>query len=130
MRDFSDLSEKEMLALAIGNEEEDGRIYADIAEALRDDFPGSAKVFSEMALEEGDHRRQLIDLYREKFGEHIPLIRRQDVRGFLNRRPVWQIRPLGLETMRHLAQSMELEAMQFYRRAVSRCSDASIRKLL
>jgi len=130
MRNFSDLSEKEMLALAIGNEEEDGRIYADIAEALRDDYPGSAKVFSEMAVEEGDHRRQLLDMYRQKFGEHIPLIRRQDVRGFLQRRPVWQLRPLGLDAMRQLAQSMELEAMQFYRRAVSRCSDASIRKLL
>ena len=130
MRNFSELSERDILALAIGNEEEDGRIYSDIAEGLREDYPATAKVFTEMAAEEGEHRRQLIDLYRQKFGEHIPLIRRQDVRGFIQRRPVWQLRPLGLDAVRNLAQSMELETSRFYRQAASRTSDASIRKLL
>ncbi|MGH7102337.1 MAG: iron exporter MbfA [Acetobacteraceae bacterium] len=130
MRDFSDLNEREILALAISSEEDDGRIYADIADELRRDYPGTANVFVEMAAEEGEHRRQLIELYRQKFGEHIPLIRRHDVRGFISRRPVWQIRPLGLETVRKQAQLMEFETTQFYRRAASRTSDASIRKLL
>jgi len=130
MRDFSELSEKEVLALAIGAEEEDGRIYADIAEGLREAYPASAKVFSEMAAEEGEHRRWLIELFQEKFGEHIPLIRRQDVRGFIHRRPTWQTRPLGLDAMRKLAGTMEYEAVAFYRRAMERTSDASVRKLL
>ncbi len=130
MRNFSDLPEREILALAITNEEEDGRIYADIAEGLREDYPASANIFREMAIEEGDHRRQLIALYQQKFGEHIPLIRRQDVRGFIQRRPIWHIRPLGLDAMRGLARSMESEAQQFYLRAAARSEDASIRKLL
>ena len=130
MRNFSDLSEKEILALAISNEEEDSRIYADIAEGLRDDFPGTANVFSEMAGEENGHRRRLIDLFQDKFGEHIPLIRRHDVRGFIERKPVWQIRPLGIDAVRKLAQAMEIETLRFYRLAASRTSDTSIRKLL
>ncbi len=130
MRNFDELSEREMLALAIGNEEEDGRIYADLAEGLRDDYPGTAKVFVEMAGEEGEHRRRLIDLYRQKFGEHIPLIRRQDVRGFIRHAPVWQQRTLGIEQVRKLAQVMEAETQRFYRRAAARSTDASIRKLL
>ena len=83
-----------------------------------------------MAAEEGEHRRRLIELFQEKFGEHIPLIRRQDVRGFIHRRPAWQMRPLGLEAMRKLAETMEYEAATFYRRAMERTSDASVRKLL
>jgi rubrerythrin len=130
MRNFSDLSEKEILALAISNEEEDGRIYSDIAEGLRDDYPGTANVFTEMAAEEGEHRRQLIELFQRKFGEHIPLIRRHDVRGFSQRRPIWQFRPLGLDAVRRLAQNMEVETSRFYRKAASRTSDASIRRLL
>ena len=130
MRNFSDLTEREILALAIAAEEEDGRIYIDIAEGLRENYPSSAQVFMEMAAEENEHRRDLIDMYREKFGEHIPLIRRQDVRGFLQRKPVWQTRPLGLDAVRDLAESMELEATTFYHRAAARTSDASIRKLL
>jgi len=130
MRDFSDLSEREVLALAIANEEEDGRIYADIAEGLRETYPASAKVFSEMLGEESEHRRRLIELYRQKFGEHIPLIRRQDVRGFLSHKPIWQIRPLGLDAVRDLAESMEIETQRFYRRAAARTTDASIRSLL
>ncbi|HEY2133730.1 MAG TPA: ferritin family protein [Acetobacteraceae bacterium] len=130
MRNFDELSEKEVLALAIGNEEEDGRIYSDIAEGLRGDYPGSAKVFSEMAAEESEHRRRLLDLYREKFGEHIPLIRRQDVRGFVTRKPVWQLQPMNLDVVRKHAEQMELETASFYRRAAARSADASIRKLL
>jgi len=130
MRNFSDLTEREVLALAIANEEEDGRIYADIAEGLRDDYPASANLFTEMGAEEGEHRRRLIELYQEKFGEHIPLIRRQDVRGFVQHKPVWQIRPLGLESVRQLAETMEVETQRFYRQAASRTTDASIRRLL
>ncbi len=130
MRDFSDLTEREILALAIANEEEDGRIYLDIAEGLRLEYPGSAKVFTEMAGEEGDHRRRLLDLFREKFGEHIPLIRRTDIRGFIRHKPVWQIQPLNLKAVRMLAESMEEETQHFYRRAAIRSQDVSIRKLL
>ncbi|MGH7042860.1 MAG: iron exporter MbfA [Acetobacteraceae bacterium] len=130
MRNFSDLTEREVLALAIANEEEDARIYADIAEGLRETYPASARVFSEMLTEESDHRRRLIEIYRQRFGEHIPLIRRQDVRGFLTHKPVWQTRPLGLDAVRALAESMELETQRFYRRAAARTTDASIRSLL
>jgi rubrerythrin len=130
MRDFSELSEREVLALAIGAEEEDGRIYIDISERLRDEYPASANVFIEMAGEEGEHRRKLLDLYREKFGEHIPLIRRQDVRGFLNRKPVWQMPKPSIDDIRSMAESMEVETQRFYRLAASRATDVSIRKLL
>jgi rubrerythrin len=130
MRNFSDLSEREILALAIANEEEDGRIYLDLAEGLRGDFPATAQIFQEMAEEESTHRRDLLALYQEKFGEHIPLIRRQDVRGFLTRKPVWQIRPLSVEAARALMQSMEMEAERFYSRAAARSQDVSIRTLL
>jgi rubrerythrin len=97
------LSEREILALAISLEEEDERVYADFFEGLRQDFAGSAAVFERMRREESEHRRRLIELYRQKFGEHIPLIRRQDVKGFVQRTPVWLIRPLGLETVRKQA---------------------------
>jgi rubrerythrin len=130
MRNFSDLSEREILALAIGNEEEDGRIYADMAESLRTDYPTTAHVFLEMAQEESGHRHDLLTLYQEKFGDHIPLIRRQDIRGFIARKPVWQIRPLSVAMARAHMQSMEVEAFQFYTRAAARSQDASIRKLL
>jgi erythrin-vacuolar iron transport family protein len=130
MRNFSELAEREILALAIGAEEEDGRIYLDFAEGLRADYPASAKVFIDMAAEEGEHRRWLIDLYREKFGEHIPLIRRQDVRGFVQRKPVWQTQPLRLDLVRSQAEQMEYEAARFYRLAAARSTDASVRKLL
>jgi rubrerythrin len=130
MRDFSQLSEREVLALALGAEEEDGRIYNDVAERLREDFPASAKVFTEMAAEETEHRHKLLELYREKFGEHIPLIRRQDVRGFLTRKPVWQLPKPSIDDVRKLAESMEVETQRFYRLAASRATDVSIRKLL
>jgi rubrerythrin len=130
MRDFSELSEREILALAIANEEEDGRIYLDIAEGLRAEYPASASMFTAMAADENEHRRQLLDLYRAKFGEHIPLIRKQDVRGFIRHKPIWQNFPLDLNAVRDLAESMEEETGKFYRRAAARSQDVSIRKLL
>jgi erythrin-vacuolar iron transport family protein len=130
MRNFVDLSEREILALAISNEEEDSRIYADFADGLHDDFPHSAKVFDEMAAEENTHRRRLIDLFASNFGDHIPLVRRQDIRGYIPAKPVWQMRPLGLETVRAHAREMERAAARFYRQALTRTTDASIRKLL
>ncbi len=130
MRDFSDLTEREVLALAIGSEEEDSRIYNDVAERLREDFPASASVFVAMAEEESDHRHRLLELYRQKFGEHIPLVRRQDVRGFLSRRPVWQLPKPSIEDVRKLAESMEAETQRFYHLAAARSTDTSIRALL
>jgi len=130
MRNFDQLSEREMLALAISNEEEDGRIYADIADELLQNYPASAKVFSEMAAEENEHRRKLIDLFASKFGEHIPLVRRQDIRGYIPQKPVWQMRPLGIDAVRARARDMEHAAARFYRQAAARSTDASIRKLL
>jgi rubrerythrin len=130
MRNFSELSEREILALAISSEEEDGRIYADFAERLSADFPASSVVFKEMAREESEHRRVLLDLYVKKFGEHIVLVRRQDVRGFVTRKPVWQSTTLGLDVVRKQAASMEAEAANFYRQAAGRSTDATSRKLL
>ena len=130
MKPFADLTEQEILALAISLEEEHGRIFADYADGLKESFPASAKVFTEMAEEENTHRRQLIDLYRQKFGEHIPLVRRQDVKGFVRHEPLWMVRPLGLEKVRKQAEAIEYETRIFYERAVARTTDASIRKLL
>jgi rubrerythrin len=128
---FSDLSEQEVLALAITNEEEDSRIYRGFAEGLREQFPASAKVFDEMAEEEVTHRTRLYDLYRQKFGEYLPLIRRQDVKGFIQHRSsLWLMRPLGLEDVRKFAENMEYEAERFYRRAAENARDASVRQLL
>ena len=130
MRSFDSLSEREVLALAISLEEEDERIYADFADGLREDFPSTAAIFSGMREEESGHRRRLIELTQAKFGEHIPLIRRQDVRGFVERRPVWLFRPLRLDAVRGMAESMEVETRRFYERASARTQDASIRQLL
>ena len=130
MKKFNELSEREILALAISLEEEDERVYADFTEGLRQDYPGSAAIFAAMREEESDHRRRLIELYQQNFGEHIPLVRRQDVRGFVQRRPVWLVRPLGLDTVRQQASAMEVETRRFYERAAARTRDASIRQLL
>jgi erythrin-vacuolar iron transport family protein len=127
---FKDLNEKEILALAIQLEEEDGRVYSDFAEGLRDTYPSTAKMFEDMQAEESRHRQSLIDLYQQRFGNHIPLIRRQDVKGFLERRPEWLVRPLGLIKVRKQAEIMELETQRFYERALQHISDASTRKLL
>ncbi len=130
MRAFNSLSEREILALAVSLEEEDERVYADFADGLRQDFPATAAIFDGMRQEESGHRRRLIELFQKKFGDHIPLIRRQDVRGFVNRRPVWLIRPLGLDIVRNAAASMEIETRQFYEKAAARTADANIRQLL
>ena len=130
MKSFDQLTEQEILALAISSEEEDGRIYADFAEGLRPEHPDTAQIFFDMAAEEDDHRRTLIDLHSSKFGDHIPLVRRQDVRGFVQRRKLWQVRLRGLEAVRQQARQMELDAGRFYQLAASRTSDASLRKLL
>ena len=130
MRNFDDLSEREVLALAIANEEEDGRIYADYAYALSEDYPASAKVFEEMAAEENEHRRRLIDLFVTKFGDHIPLIRRQDIHGNIQRRPVWHIKPLPIDKVRGTSHEMEQDAARFYRLAATAATDAGVRKLL
>src|SRR5947207_3367859 len=130
MRTFESLSEREILALAIFLEEEDERIYADFAEGLRQDFPASAALFEGMRQEEATHRRRLFELYRSKFGEHIPLIRRQDVKGFVSRSPVWLGRPLRLDKIRNQAATMEVETRRFYEKSAARTQDASIRELL
>jgi rubrerythrin len=127
---FADLTEQQILALAISNEEEDSRIYSDFAQGLREQFPASAKMFDEMAQEEVRHRTMLYDLYREKFGEYLPLIRRQDVKGFISKTPLWLVRPLGLAEVRKYAAEMEFEAARFYRKAAETTRDTSIRELL
>ncbi len=129
-RRFSDLSEQEVLALAISNEEDDARIYRQYAERLRADYPASAKVFEEMAVEEDSHRRRLIEAHKRRFGDVIPLIRREHVSGFYARNPVWLIENLGLERIRAEASEMERQAELFYRKAADRSSDAETRKLL
>src|SRR5580700_6900131 len=130
MKKFYDLTEREVLALAISLEEEDERVYADFAEGLRQDYPASAAMFEGMREEESGHRRRLIELYRQKFGEHIPLIRRQDVRGFVERPALWLMRPLRIEAVRKEASTMEVETRRFYEKAARRTQDASIRQLL
>ncbi|MGH9746811.1 MAG: iron exporter MbfA [Candidatus Acidiferrales bacterium] len=127
---FSELTEREILALAIFLEEEDGRVYGDFADGLRDTYPATAKLFEEMQAEESGHRQALLDLYRQKFGEHIPLIRRQDVKGFVERRPHWLVRPLRIRDVRKQAEVMELETRRFYEQSMRKVTDASIRKLL
>ena len=129
-RRFSDLSEQEILALAISSEEDDARIYRSYAEMLRADFPDSARVFDGMAEEEDTHRHRLIDLHRDRFGDVIPLIRREHVAGFYARRPVWLVENLGLERIRDEAAAMERDAERFYLKAAARTSDAATRKLL
>jgi erythrin-vacuolar iron transport family protein len=127
---FKDLSEKEILALAIASEEEDGRIYGEFADSLRESYPATAQMFEEMREEEAVHRDRLIAMFRQRFGEHIPLIRREDVKGFLQRRPVWLMRPLGVKVARKQARVMEMEAERFYAKAIGRTTDASTRELL
>jgi rubrerythrin len=127
---FRDLDESQLLALAITAEEEDGHIFRDFAETFRKDFPATAELFMRMADEESDHRHRLIDLYRRRFGEHIPLIRRQDVKGFLVRRSSWLTRNLRPEKARAEAAMMEIEARHFYEAAAQRATDASVRQLL
>lgn len=127
---FSDLTEQEIIALAISSEEDDARIYRGYAESLRADFPATAKVFDGMATEEDQHRARLIELHEARFGQTIPLIRREHVAGYYNRRPVWLVENLGIERIREEAEAMEREAENFYTKAASRITDAATRKLL
>ncbi len=129
-RQFADLSEQEVLALAISSEEDDARIYRSYAEQLRSDFPDSAAVFDDMATEENEHRRRLIELHQSRFGDVIPLIRREHVAGFYARRPVWLIQNLGLDRVRAEAEMMERDAQRFYELAATRTQDAATRTLL
>jgi rubrerythrin len=130
MRKFDSLSEREILALAISLEEDDERTYADYAEGLRGNFPSSASMFDAMGAEESGHRRRLIEKYRQRFGDHIPLIRRHDVSGFVTRKPAWLMQPLGLETVRKQAATMEIESRLFYESAAKRARDPGTRQLL
>src|SRR2546422_4643616 len=130
MRSFESLTEREPLALAISLEEEDARIYEDFAEGLKENYPAQARQFAQLRRDEDSHRHRLLDLYRQRFGEHIPLIRRQDVRGFVGRRPVWLVRPLGLKAVQKAAETMELETKRFYEAAARRATDAGVRQLL
>jgi len=129
-RRFEDLSEQEILALAISSEEDDARIYHAYADGLRADYPDSAKVFEEMADEENTHRRWLIDLHKKKFGDEIPLIRRTHIQGYFQRKPDWLVRPLSIEKTRKMAEEMELQAQNFYEHALKRTRDADTRRLL
>ena len=130
MKNFDELSERELLALAISLEEEDERVYSDFAHRLRQNFPESAKIFEGMRAEESGHRRRLQEIYQQKFGEHIPLIRRQDVKGFVERRAVWLRPTLSVKAASETAGSMEAETRRFYERAAARTTDGSIRRLL
>jgi rubrerythrin len=127
---FSDLTEREILAVAIGAEEEDARIYMTFAEDLEERYPASAKVFREMAEEESEHRHMLLDLYQKRFGPHLPPIRREDVKGFLRRRPIWLTRNLPIDTIRKQTETMEYEAHRFYEKAAEQATDVNVRKLL
>jgi rubrerythrin len=128
-KNFKDLTEREVLALAISLEEEDGRIYGEFAHVLGEHYPVTAKMLEEMQAEESEHRASLIDLYRQRFGEHIPLIRRHDVKGFVARPAVW-LRTVGPKAARAAIEAMEQETQRFYHLAMERTTDASTRKLL
>jgi rubrerythrin len=130
IKDFSDLTEREVLAIAVSSEEEDSRIYMTFAEDLKDRYPDTATVFERVAAEESDHRRRLLETYEERFGQHLPPIRRKDVRGLLRRRPIWLTRNLPLDTIRKEVESMEQQAAQFYTRAARQAQDVSVRRLL
>jgi len=127
---FSDLTEREILALAIQSEEEDGRLYREIAQRLRENYPASAEMFIKMAEEESDHRRRLLEIFQTRYGGEIPLIRREDVRGFARRRPLWMSPTLDIEAVRRRAETIEAENANFYRRAAARSTDPAVRALL
>lgn len=129
-RDFSSLSEKEVLALAISSEEDDGRIYLAYADALKEQYPDTAKIFEDMAEEENEHRNRLINIYKKRFGDRIPLIRREHVRGYYERKPDWLMHNQSVDKMRSQAEAMERQAARFYLAAAQQTQDADTRKLL
>lgn len=130
MKTFADLTEREVLAVAISSEEEDSRIYMTFAEDLRERYPDSAKIFEQMAEEERGHRHMLLETYEQRFGPHLPPIRREDVKGFLRRRPVWLTKNLSLETIRREVETMEMQAERFYVKAAEQAQDVGVRRLL
>ncbi len=130
MKSFSDLNEQEILALAISSEDDDARVYAHFAHSLMETYPASAKVFIEMAEEEHQHRRWLTDLYQKKFGDFIPLIRRNDVIGFVKHKPAWTIGKLNIDEMRRRAEVIEFENYRFYKQAAERSADPLMKTLL
>ena len=130
MKTFDSLTEQEILALAISLEEDDARIYEDFADGLQSNYPEQAEKFRAMRRDEDGHRHRLLELYRSRFGGHVPHIRRQDVRGFVDRKPVWLVRPLGLKTVQKTAETMEVETRRFYEAAARRATDTGIRQLL
>src|SRR2546430_1451563 len=129
MRPFESLTEQEILALAIALEEEDARIYDDFADGLKENHPEQAESFNELRRDEDGHRHRLLDLYKRRFGDHVPHIRRQDVRGFVQRRPVWLVRPLGLKAVQKAAEALEEETKRFYEAAARRATDACVGQL-
>jgi rubrerythrin len=130
MKNFADLTEREVLAVAISSEEEDSRIYMTFAEDLRERYPDTAKIFEEMAEEERGHRHRLLENYEQRFGPHLPPIRREDVKGFLRRRPIWLTKNLSLDTIRKEVETMEMQAERFYARAAEKAEDVGVRRLL
>jgi len=130
VKSFSDLTEREVLAVAISSEEEDSRIYMAFAEDLAGRYPDSAKLFEQMAEEERGHRHRLLELYEQRFGPHLPPIRRDNVRGFLRRRPIWLTKNLSLDTIRKEVETMEFEAQHFYAKAAEQAEDIGVRRLL
>ncbi len=130
LKNFSDLTEREVLAIAIASEEEDSRIYIGFSEELAERYPATAKVFQEMAAEEDGHRRQLLELYQQRFGQNLPAIRREDVKGFLSRRPTWLLQNLPLDAIRNQAEAMEKDSQRFYVTAAQHSKDVGVRKLL
>ncbi len=130
MKNFADLTEREVLAVAISSEEEDSRIYMSFAENLAERYPDSAKIFEQMAEQENGHRRLLLEMYEKRFGPNLPPIRRSNVKGFLRRRPIWLTKNLSLDTIRKEAESMEFEAERFYAKAAEQAQDVGVRKLL
>jgi erythrin-vacuolar iron transport family protein len=130
VKNFADLTEREVLAVAISSEEEDSRIYMAFAEDLAGRYPDSAKLFEQMAEEERGHRHRLLELYEQRFGPHLPPIRRDNVRGFLRRRPIWLTKNLSLDTIRKEVETMEFEAERFYVKAAEQAEDVGVRRLL
>jgi len=130
VKNFADLTEREVLAVAIASEEEDSRIYMTFAEDLAKRYPDTAKIFEEMAEEERGHRHRLLEIYEQRFGPHLPPIRREDVKGFLRRRPIWLTKNLPLDTIRKEVETMELEAERFYAKAAEKAEDVGVRRLL
>jgi erythrin-vacuolar iron transport family protein len=130
VKNFADLTEREVLAVAISSEEEDSRIYMSFAEDLAERYPDSAKLFEEMAEEEKNHRHMLLEMYQQRFGQHLPPIRREDVKGFLRRRPIWLTKNLSLDTIRKEVETMEFQAERFYSKAAEHAKDVNVRRLL